>query len=232
MSSWEAEVELAAIQYADEHIEEEKIKNKLLCESAVRKRLILEFTEACLAKELSAQITRAIKIINLDGPHYLDKTQWQSLQIEMMRAADRMATSEFDPRTTTFQELLGFSDNALESIEMIAAIKYEENALHECLALYAFLNTLNEDNSAYWLRLAIILQELGEIKQAIQTYEMAIEFDPTNIGAYLFSAECQIALGNKSEANTLLEKAKQLIEEQHAENAWFESLSELQTNVN
>lgn len=219
------ELQEEAEAFADEKLVEEKLKNQLLPEQAMRERLIVKFKEAHMMTELNEHISNAVNIIWNEGQFYLDAEQWQSLQEEMERAKERVEAIVFDPETMTFDEYLGLSNEAIELIELIGKSKFNESELASCLSLYAFLSTIKSMEPMLWYRLGIVLQECGDMERAIKAYDMSLEFNPENIGVYIFSAECCQELGKQGDADIRLEQAEKLIEEQLAGQVWLEPLS-------
>lgn len=237
VNDWETAVQLEAEEYAAAHIDEEKLKNKLFSDKAIRMRLIDEYKEACAMKELNGHIANAVAIIQRDGRQDLDIESWEALEQEMVQAAGRVASIDFDPETMTFQEYLGMTDRAFGYIEALATKKYENKELAECVSLYAFLSAMKGTSPTYWCRLGIALQECEDVEKAVHAFDTALEFDPANIGAWLFSSECYLDLDNQNEAAKRVEEARRLIEEQHVENQqtedkWLELLNVLQNKIN
>ena len=69
---------------------------------------------------------------------------------------------------------------------------------------------LNNDYSKAYGALASIYYQQAKYEQAIKTYDMAIEKDPTDINAYEGRAAAHSAMGDEAAAHSDLEKANVL----------------------
>lgn len=228
---WLKEIQNAANEYANQFFEEERQKNPYLPEEVIKARLSENFIEACSMSDLNEKISTAIQIIHNEGCNYLDPHSWNNLKKHLDISIERLHVVGFDPEEMSFQELLGFDDETLSAVETIARKKFQQKKILDSLALYSFLSTVKGDHPVFWLRLGIVLQENNEFEKAIRAYDLCREFDPQNIGAELYSAECHIALNNKEEASNRATEAFRLINEQLGEERWLAPLKALRKKL-
>ena len=100
----------------------------------------------------------------------------------------------------TFQEIIGYSSDAMEKFYTIARNLFERQEYNKSADAFVFLTTLNPYVHNYWLGLGMAEQLNGGFQGALLAYAMAILTNPENPAAHYQSASCYRALNDSKNA--------------------------------
>lgn len=100
----------------------------------------------------------------------------------------------------SLQEVLGISENTIESIYKLAKYLYEQQLFEESSGAFYLLAFLNPSCETFWIGLGNSEYFLHNFKEALLAYSLAIQIDEENPHYHLLVAKCHKALGNKTAA--------------------------------
>jgi type III secretion system low calcium response chaperone LcrH/SycD len=107
----------------------------------------------------------------------------------------------------TFQEIIGYSHDAMEKFYSIAHGLFQRQEYDRAADAFVFLTTLNPYVHNYWLGLGMSEQLNGGFQGALLAYAMAILTNPENPAAHYQSASCYRALNDSRNAILSFEMA-------------------------
>lgn len=107
----------------------------------------------------------------------------------------------------TFQEVLGYSVEAMEKFYQIAYNLFQQQEYQKAADAFVFLTTLNPYVHNYWLGLGMAEHLDGGYQGALLAYAMAILTDVENPVTHYHSATCYRALSDRQSALLSLEMA-------------------------
>jgi len=205
----------AISQGIDEHLATlsfERGENMLISPELKKARVREELKETLEMKDLSSQIEMAFEEILQTATQDLSSDESSILMKDFMHAA--LVLDHFDPQTPmekTFQQILEISQLSIESIYKIALMRFDEEHYDKCLALFTLLTLLRPDIADYWFKSAIAAQYAKNEDMALYNYSIAKQIDPELAMAHIFSAECYLRKGMRSEAKGEVAEAKKIL---------------------
>lgn len=107
----------------------------------------------------------------------------------------------------TFQEIIGYTPEAMEKFYQIACKLFERQEYEKSANAFVFLTTLNPMVHGYWLGLGMSEQLDGGYQGALLAYAMAILTNVENPIPYYHSASCYQLLDDRENALCSLEMA-------------------------
>ena len=113
----------------------------------------------------------------------------------------------------TFQEIIGYSNEAMEKFYLIAHGLFQQQEYQKAADAFVFLTTLNPYTHSYWLGLGMSEQLSGSYQGALLAYAMAILTDIEDPVAHYHSATCYRAIGDLKSALQSLKMAIRCTEE-------------------
>lgn len=176
-------------------------KPQLLTPEMKRAQMKSEFLEALKLKEYKEYAEAAIRIIDAEGPKYMKKQQFETLQEEFINTKNKLET--LDPNTIdtmAFQELHCISETSREVLVLFAIDFFKESKFSDCLSICTLLILLHPENSNYWLRAAMAAHQNGNMSLAIKNYKSAVEIDSSLLTAHLLEVDCYLKLELYEEA--------------------------------
>lgn len=114
----------------------------------------------------------------------------------------------------TFQEILGYSDEAMKRFYEVAHRLLAGQRYKEAGDGFVFLTTLNPYVPEYWLGLGMCEQLQQEYEQAIVAYAMVIIGNRHQPIAHYHTAACHHAMGDRDRALQALERCLEAAGEQ------------------
>lgn len=111
-------------------------------------------------------------------------------------------------------EALGFSEEALDSIERTAQAYYRTHQFAKAAVIYGFVLRLNQKRATAWRALGACAQAQKKFDDANPCYRVATELDPSDVASTVFLAECLCQVGERDEGIRLL---RSVIEAEHVE---------------
>lgn len=123
----------------------------------------------------------------------------------------------------TAQEILGFSNEAMEKFSESAFKLLENRREEDALNAFVFLVTLNPYHFRYWLGLGLASQLTQDYEAAIDAYEMAAACELENPFPYFYLAKCLFAIHDRPSALQAIELA---IEYAEGKDEFLELLSQ------
>jgi tetratricopeptide (TPR) repeat protein len=210
--------------------DEEFAYNQFESVSVKRQKLINELQEKTTLTRLSKQLECAVGLLLEEGFHYFDKNECFLLVSDLLRAHESLTQLNVTPPLPAdIQEVLQISSMSLGLILKIALAKFHENQFPQSLSLFALLTTLAPSSSAYWFRLGIAAQRCEQRDLALRAYTVASTFDPTLVGAQIFSAECHLLDDHREKARENCTQARNIMKTTKVEEIWFPLLSEIES---
>ena len=103
------------------------------------------------------------------------------------------------------KELKGISNEELEAVYSLAFGYYQTGKYDEAFKLFQFLVLFDHLNAKFWFGLGAVQQVMKDYKGALTSYGYCSFLDLKNPKPQLHSAECFIALGDKTNALSALE---------------------------
>ncbi|MBA2367596.1 MAG: tetratricopeptide repeat protein [Candidatus Protochlamydia sp.] len=184
----------------------------------------------------SQQIEAAINILHSEGSKYLSPESNNKLISELkffsdldhicnLNNADKQLR-DIDLREAIISNFLFFnnlSDESLNSIQVIALAKSQEDRFTESIPLYSFLTILNP-NSHNWYSLELEFFENGNIDLAYKAFDTALSLDPSHINARSSAAQCLIEQELYSEAIDELNMAMSIAKENNATQSEYNNI--------
>lgn len=107
----------------------------------------------------------------------------------------------------TFQEVLGFTNEAMSQFYLAARRLFEKQKYEEAADAFLFLTTMNPFVYHYWMGLGMSEQLIDEPFAALMAYNMAINIDKTNPIPHYHSASCYAVLHDRQSAMVCLDDA-------------------------
>ncbi|MGA8163516.1 MAG: SycD/LcrH family type III secretion system chaperone [Waddliaceae bacterium] len=105
----------------------------------------------------------------------------------------------------TFQEIIGYTTEAMEKFYRIARKLFEQQEYRRSADAFIFMTTLNPMVHSYWLGLGMSEHLDGDYQGALLAYAMAILTNVENPIPHYHSASCYQALGDDESAMGSLE---------------------------
>ena len=105
----------------------------------------------------------------------------------------------------TMKELKGISNEELEAVYSLAFGYYQTGRYDDAQKLFQFLVLFDHLNAKYWFGLGAVQQVKKDYKGALTSYGYCSFLDLENPKPQLHSAECFIALGDKTNAISALD---------------------------
>jgi len=148
-----------------------------------------------------------------------------SINLEAFRENISEAFSRFDSTArvlemsaqvaqgTCWRVLLGLTDDTMKWLYQGAKSLFDAGQFPEAEAAFFFLTTVDVSQHAFWLGLGHAAFRLGNLNQAINSYETADLCQPKAIWPHIYVANCFEAMNDFEESNRALEFAhKECIE--------------------
>lgn len=228
--------ELEIEKQIDEHIKtlplDESPDNKFFTPAMRIARLREELREESKHSELTKYLDQAFQIIEKEGRKYLSEKQHQALLNEILRGLALLNEVSLSQVTNVdFKTLLSISDEAEDSIVLLAEKKTAETALDDCLPIYILLSVLEPKNATYWYRAAIACHCNKKYQTAIRFYNIAYSLDAELIGSKLFSCDCYLESNCIEEASQALKEAESISQKIECDATWKLLISELSTKL-
>lgn len=107
----------------------------------------------------------------------------------------------------TPQEILGFSDDAMNKFYLAACRLFESKHYPEAANAFLFLVSLNSYHYDYWLGLGAATQRCEDYEAAIDAYEMAAICQLESPEPYFHLAKCLFAMHDRDSALQAIELA-------------------------
>jgi type III secretion system low calcium response chaperone LcrH/SycD len=105
------------------------------------------------------------------------------------------------------QDLLGFSDHAVEEFLTAARKLFNECKYADAADGFLFLVTLRPQEGEFWMGLGAALQADHSFEDAIDAYEMAAIYDLENPWPYFYLGKCLFAIHDRVSALLAIEMA-------------------------
>lgn len=199
---------------------------KHLMDSTAHSGEITSINEIVESYELETYISIAIQFLKKNGAEYLSKERFEKMlsSFEQMNAklAKIDLEQELPDNMVQFFEL---EEALLEEIYEIGVKKFKEADYPTSLGCFVLLSSLDSTNVDYWYSEGLVAQKCAQYPLALIAYSSALELDPALIGAWLFSAQCYLAIGQSENAKLALEAGKTLNTD---EQGWSELISQIQ----
>lgn len=120
-------------------------------------------------------------------------------------------TQEMKPEPTDMASdpvaALGFTPEALDTIEQLATALYADGQLESALKLFQGLLVLRPDQADSWSAVGAVLTQMEQYEEALPYLSAALALDPDHTPALVTRAECLLALGQVEEAAQDLDRA-------------------------
>jgi type III secretion system low calcium response chaperone LcrH/SycD len=113
----------------------------------------------------------------------------------------------------TYQDILGFSNEAMQACYDSACSYLHENRLEDAADCFLLLATLNPLVANIWLRLGNCCQALDQNENALEAYSMAMLADANDPFPHYYSAQIYLTLESYHEAKKCLEIVQELIKD-------------------
>lgn len=209
--------------------ESECAGNKLVTPAIKRAQKKTELQNELKKEEKGELLTKASTIIHTEGMGILGDAQYKKVIEAFQTMKEKLdALSLEGDLTKNYQTLLDVDDTTIEVLEKIAIFLFANARYADCLAVSTLLSTLVPGNANTIYRSAMAAQNDGDIALALELYALALEINPTLIGAHLFTAECHLSAGELSKAEASLTKAKTCIQENPPDPVWINLLNQLE----
>ncbi|MFT4553246.1 MAG: tetratricopeptide (TPR) repeat protein [Chlamydiales bacterium] len=111
------------------------------------------------------------------------------------------------------QEILSISENEFLLLYQVAGEGIDTENFAASSSMYMLLCLLNPSISLNWMGLGMSELLQGNISEAKQVYDFALELDKENPSLNLYAAECNLSLGNYDEALIQAENALRISKE-------------------
>jgi tetratricopeptide (TPR) repeat protein len=172
------------------------------------------------------QMERAISLL-LSETEDIEKDKIETIKKDLFRAKEIIDTMDLNVEVDRdLKSTLNISDETIKYIFDLAVIKYDKNQIESALILLILISTLTDD-SDYWYRAGIAAQSCNQQELALKFYTQAMEDNPELVGAKIFSIECHIKLGFKTEALELYNEFKRDSSSQNLDEKWQGSIESI-----
>lgn len=170
----------------------------------IRQRMEQGF--AVINKELSGHETPLV----IDGI----KAEWAKcveLLVEKMKnkSTEAPAEGEFLP---SFQEQFSISDATIECFYQCGIRAYEHKNYQEAADVFYVVSSIDYRRHNVWMAFGLAEKNLNHPQLALTAFIMASLTNIENPFAFLYSAECYIALGEKEGAEKCIQAALELVQ--------------------
>ena len=119
------------------------------------------------------------------------------------------------------QELEGLTDDELETLYAVGYNYFTYGKYEQAKDVFVELTAYDPFTSHYWRALGAVNQQLGNYKEAIPAYDMAIVNDNGDVVSYVYRGESKILSGIVKEALKDFEKVFEF-EEYNEFKPWIE----------
>lgn len=211
------------------NLEVQYAQNKLISPAEKQAEIKREMLKALNFKELEDYLSTALKFLVTKGNLY-QSTELQQEMLEQIKQAGQVLNTMDE--SDNIQKVLKLSDSVLNSVFNIAISLYVEQDYLNSLAIFVFLSFLHPENDDYWYRLGIAAQKSKNTELALKSYAVALELNPKNIGARLFSVECYLNLEDLKMAKTQLTEAKKITETEKVDSQWLDFMNYIENLLN
>ncbi|MEX1013052.1 MAG: SycD/LcrH family type III secretion system chaperone [Waddliaceae bacterium] len=97
----------------------------------------------------------------------------------------------------TAQEILGFTDSAMDAFYRAAETLLNGRRYDDALNAFLFLITMNPHHHDYWIGLGMSVQMVGDYQSALDAYEIAAMYEVENPIPYFQLAKCFMELHDR-----------------------------------
>lgn len=178
--------------------------NNFMTPEMQRAKVKREMLEKAKLPELSAFLSQAFAFLHAEGKRYLESAAYQIMETDFKNARDILNKGDIaEIGSGNLEALLHIAPETRDAIFHVAIATFDEEVYPESLALFVALLTLFPHNGDYWYRAGIVAQKCKNFKLALDLYASAFALFPELTGAQIFSIECYLKEGMKSEARTL-----------------------------
>lgn len=192
----------------------------------------LKLKEEIKMPELSGLIDSAMRLLYTEGKQFFSIEIYEKLISDFNASGQKLAALGVkELADVNLQTVAGLSNQTMESIFDFGLESYKAEQYANSLALFTLLSLFNPGNADIWLRLGIAAEKSDKIDLALRSYAAALDLDPSNIGARLFSAECYLLRHHYEEAGKELMEAKILMKETKPDQVWVDFLASLENEI-
>lgn len=168
--------------------------------------------------KLSSCIDLALSTVVDEGKEYLHTAIYETLLADFENTLKFLEHLDLD--LIKKAHLPAVKQETLDAIFQIAIAKFEEHQYEKTLSLFVLLTLFKSDDYDYWYRTGIAAQQCENYALAIEAYGFATILNPESLGAYLFSAECNLKLNQREEAKHQYEEAEKIARNIPMEENW------------
>jgi len=231
-SEYDQILEKLADQYAEMHCDDAVPGSEIFPPGYKKQRCKQEFKENLRMDELGEHLKVAVALLFNEAMQHLEEEESKILLSELQSAKKAfLELSLGDEIPKILYPRLGFTKRGINAIDTIARKLYNQKEYAKAVSLNVLLTMLNGADSNYWYNLGICFQEAANYEKAILAYACCNELDPKNVGASLFSAECNLRINHQAEAKVQFEKAETLVNSLPIKDPWDQLVSSLKVAV-
>ncbi len=123
------------------------------------------------------------------------------------RLEDEEFVNEQLAQGKTYQEILGYTDEAMEKFYHAAVALFQREEYERGAEAFVYLTCLNQNNPLYWIGLAMCEQQRGEYETALTAYKMALVINPDDASSYYHAGLCYLSMQDSEHAKEYLKSA-------------------------
>ncbi|MBA2369511.1 MAG: hypothetical protein H0V82_10885 [Candidatus Protochlamydia sp.] len=188
-----------------------------------------EIIEEASFKEVSQNLSLAVKILMDEGSQVLEKEEYDDLLKSLVHINSNLDSLE--PKhlnDESLQAALKIPDTCGRFILKIGVDKYSQGLVDESIALFLLLTIVNPDEPDYWFRLGLAAKKNQNYSLALNALATTTELAPEFIGAHIYAAHCHLKMYSKENALAEFAIAKEIQEKTQIEEKWLQSMNEVE----
>lgn len=189
-----------------------------------------QILETLNLNDFSINMDKAVEIIMDRLPKMVPKADWERIVDEFSHIEqnfqENSVKEQEDGAIVTNQQLMGISDETLNSIYLLGRTLVEEKSFDNALNVFHALCFFNPWVGEYWLGLGICLFHLNEYDQALEILNMAQILQPDKAAAFIYSAFCHLKLNQSDLVNEDIKQIEEVFSQSAEEKSQWEKISE------
>ncbi|MBA3238165.1 MAG: hypothetical protein H0T62_07460 [Parachlamydiaceae bacterium] len=182
--------------------------------------------------ELMDYLKKAIQALTDDGPNLVESGDYEEMLVQLSKSSNYLKKINFNEEVTDdLKTLLHIDEHVMETIFKIAQLEYKNEKVEESLAIFSLLTVLVPQDPDYLYRLGIVARQINKLELALLAFAKATTLNTTFIEARIYSAECNLKLGNFQEAKNELDEIKNQANEKSIDQDWLDIVDQIEEKL-
>lgn len=188
-----------------------------------------QILETLKLSDFSKNMDKAVEIIMDRLPKIISKEEWERIVGEFShieQSFQQNSVSQEEGVDITNQQLMGISDETLNSIYTVGSALVDEKAFNDASPIFQALCFFDPWVGEYWLGLGICLFNLNEYYQALEILSMAQILQPDKAAAFVYSAFCNFKMNQFEQLSEDIKKIEEIFSQSVDEKMQWEEMFE------